>query len=193
MKVKKVSSDRAPGVKHNPVHRRGYRCLCCAVCCREMIVPVNVADVRRLAVASGLPPGKIVGFYGSRSIEYDDASPLWIQTRRGPKVMALKRIGNKCRFLSADGRCRVYRQRPSTCGTFPYEIRFQGPTGRPRVERTDWTACPAEPKTVTDRDHVFKARRRELKDDKAFLRLIRSWERSGTGHVADLLAFLFAD
>ncbi len=171
--------------------RRGYVCGCCAVCCREMIVPVNDADVRRLAKSSGLTPARIVGFYGSRHVEFDDESPLWVYTRYGARIMALKRIGNKCRFLNSAGRCRLYANRPSTCRTFPYEIRFNGSPQRPVIERTDWMPCPAQPGLVMDWDKVLWARLREKREDDRFYRRLRVWEETGTGRTTDLLDFLF--
>lgn len=158
-----------------------------------MIVPVNDADVRRLAKASGLLPAQIVGFYGSRHVAFDDESPLWIRTRYGMRIMALKRIGRKCRFLSAGGKCRFYPDRPSTCRTFPYEIRFRGTSQRPRVERTDWDECQARRGWVTDWDKVVWARRREIREDQRFYRRLRAWETTGTGKTSDLLDYLFAE
>ncbi len=156
-----------------------------------MIVPVNDADVRRLAKASGVMPARIVGFYGSRHVAFDEESPLWVYTRYGARIMALKRIAGKCRFLSRQGRCRVYAGRPSTCRTFPYEIRFNGASQRPRVERTDWTACQAQAGWVADWDRVLWARHREKREDQRFYRRLRVWEETGTGRTPDLLDFLF--
>ena len=171
--------------------RRGYICGTCAGCCREMIVPVNDADVRRLAKASGLPPSKIVGFYGSRHVAFDEDSPLWVYTRHGARIMGLRRIGNRCRFLNSAGRCRFYANRPSTCRTFPYEIRFRGPANQPVVERSDWTPCPAKAGRVSDWDDVLRARRREIREDIRFYRRLRAWEDAGGGRTPDLLHSLF--
>ncbi len=177
--------------KRGPGWKRGYQCACCAGCCREMVVPVNDADVKRLASVSGLKPAGIIGFFSSRHVEYDAGSPLWVRTRYGPRIMALKRVAKGCRFLTPDGRCRFYDQRPSTCRTFPYEIRFVGKSQRADVSRTDWETCQAASAAVADREDVFLARRRELAEDRQYRCRLRAWEASGTGRTADLMTYLF--
>ncbi len=171
--------------------RRAPVCRLCSACCREMIVPVNDADVRRLAAVCGLAPERIVGFYGSRHVEYDEKSRLWIRTRYGMRIMALRRSCKKCRFLSGNGLCRVYARRPSTCRTFPHEIHFRGKKQKPMVECSDWKPCRARPGTVTNWPEVLRARRREIREDAAYGRLLRLWESSGTGNIKGLLDFLF--
>lgn len=170
--------------------RRGLVCCCCALCCREMIVPVNDGDLRRLVAISGLSADRMVGFYGPRHVEYDGRSGLWFRTRYGMRVMALKRVGGKCRFLSSDNRCRVYSARPSTCRTFPYEIAYRGPLQRPVMTKTTWPLCRARPAVVAYPDDVLRAHRREMREDRRYQRRLRIWETTGNGRTADLLVFL---
>lgn len=178
-------------IKRGKPRKSGYQCECCASCCREMVVPVNDADVKRLMEISGLQPTGIVGFFSSRHVDYDADSPLWVRTRSGPRIMALKRTGKGCRFLTHDGRCRFYEHRPSTCRTFPYEIRFIGKSKREDVSRTDWELCQSIPVMVTDRDKVSVDRRQELRDDRQYRCRLRAWEAAGAGRTSDLLAYLF--
>lgn len=170
--------------------RPGILCRCCAACCREMIVPINDGDLRRLKAASGLAAGGIAGFYGRRHVDYDPDGPLWFRTRRGPRVMALKRVKGHCRFLDSAGRCRVYASRPSTCRTFPCEIAYHGPLRRPVITKTSWEPCSALRAPVADRAEVLDAHRREMREDARFVRRLRIWEARGGGSAAELLRFL---
>jgi Fe-S-cluster containining protein len=72
----------------------------CSVCCHDTAMPLSPSDVLRLAARSGQHPNAF-----SRE---SDGIRILINTEAGA-----------CTFLSPDGLCTVYADRPIGCRTYP--------------------------------------------------------------------------
>jgi len=93
-----------------------YNCdRCPSYCCSYPRIPVEEADVRRLALHLGVP--------------YETAARKFTRKGEEPGEVILRHkpdpiYGTACRFLDRQTRrCTVYEARPSICRTFPGCVR----------------------------------------------------------------------
>lgn len=98
-------------------------CKRCGSCCIEPIIPVNDDEVRRLMKATGLPARKVTRFFSFDEVEWPWESEDWVELGPGRRLMALRKINDRCMFLTKDG-CSVYNVRPRVCRIFPVDFFF---------------------------------------------------------------------
>lgn len=77
-------------------------CCACGNCCRQILPPLDDADVTRLAAGLGATPDEVVTQYLTR----DEDGDLTFNQRPCPFL-----VGN---------RCHVYEHRPDTCRSYPH-------------------------------------------------------------------------
>lgn len=177
-----------------PLERLARLCAGCGHCCRELVVPVTDADVRRLARATGRAPGSFVRLYGTVHCEFDEDDPTIADLAAGRRFLGLRKAEGRCVFLDRDNRCTVYPHRPRTCRTFPFDVRFDDRGNVRRVSRIPCGECGYQ---VGDARHFAglpDEARREAAEDAAYRRRIARWNARGTrGTKAEFLEFLGLD
>lgn len=165
-------------------------CVKASVCCRETIVPITDADVRRIMKATGLPAEKIVRLYSSADLDYDGCQS-WIRFPYGKRVMGLKKRGNDCKFLDQHGLCTVYEHRPITCRTYPYMVHFHDNGRLKSLDLNTDVDCCGRLGQGWPRTKLLADARREDDEDDVYLGKLRRFEKRGAkGGKRGLLKFL---
>jgi len=101
-----------------------FNCTGCGNCCRDTVVCLTDADVRRVADGTGERAQSFVQFYGEDEIELSARSPFWVTFDKKKAVMGLRWTGGHCLFLDETNRCTIYEHRPVTCRQHPFDIRL---------------------------------------------------------------------
>ena len=84
---------------------------CFNACCRDLNQFLTPYDILRLKNHLGLPSGEFLGRYTSQHIGPETGLPIvTLKPEAGEELL--------CPFVSPDG-CRVYKDRPSSCRTYP--------------------------------------------------------------------------
>lgn len=88
-----------------------FQCKNCNQCCQgEGYALVDREDIKRIALSLGLDEAEAAS-------RFTDPDP---EGRRGCRVLKSTGQENSCCFLDSSGhRCRIYKDRPSVCRTFP--------------------------------------------------------------------------
>ena len=101
-----------------------FRCTGCGNCCKEPLLPLTAADVKRISERTGDAPTDIVRFIDRNAIDMDDEPESFAMLRQGRRVMILRHQGGGCRYLGKDERCTIYGARPLGCRIFPFDPTF---------------------------------------------------------------------
>jgi len=120
-----------------------FRCTGCGKCCRETVVLVTDADVRRLVDGVGIEPASVVRFFKPDELVMHKRHPFWIRFASGPAVMGLRWENGHCRFLGANNLCTVYESRPVTCREYPFNVE-RSEAGKTTVSIDHVVDCPNE-------------------------------------------------
>lgn len=98
---------------------------CFGRCCREYVVPLNGADIWRIARTQHLAPMRFVWCDAEES-----PTPSGVLLRPGEPTYTLALQHHQprnheriCMFLNPDGRCSIYAARPLVCQTYPMYLR----------------------------------------------------------------------
>jgi Fe-S-cluster containining protein len=147
-------------------------------CCTSFGVCVTPADIRRIALETGLEPISFIAAIPEPPDRERDEPSVIIDGK--PSLLILKWSGHRrCIFYGHDG-CAVYAHRPLLCRTYPF--RSSCGSLKDVVSR----ACPA-PWNPTDKStylHALKSYGKELLRYKRFAAV---WNRHG-GTLAEFLA-----
>lgn len=101
-----------------------FNCTGCGNCCRDTVVCLTDADVRRIVDNTGRKAETFVQFYDEDEVALGSRSPFWVTFERKRAVMGLRWTRGHCMFLDADNRCTMYEHRPVTCRQHPFDIKL---------------------------------------------------------------------
>ncbi len=157
----------------------GFRCTQCGNCCRDLVVPITGADLRRLVRATGHAPADLVDFLTPEQVDMTGEPQSFSLLDVGRRVMALRRHRHhhdddtlSCQFLDANEGCSVYDARPRACRVFPFDASFGRRGGVRRLRLLPGTDCQHELNgRVSPRSlhHEHTALSRELSEYSQFL------------------------
>ena len=122
----------------------GFRCTGCGNCCRDPLLPLTDADLRRITDHTGLMPMEIVKWVSQREIDLPSSDDNFVHLRPGRRVMVLRHYYGRCRFLDARNHCTIYAHRPQGCRIFPFDPSFSKTGKLIRLRLIDATDCPYE-------------------------------------------------
>jgi Fe-S-cluster containining protein len=181
----------------------GFRCTSCGNCCKDPLLPLTDADVKRIAAHTGDEPSEFVKWVDRHGIEMDDEPEGFVSLRQGKRVMVLKHERGGCRYLGDDNRCTIYSARPLGCRIFPFDPTFNKKDGKLRhlvlIQATD---CKYELDGKNDVKEMKKLHERYEAATEAFQDKIADWNKQQTarkrkGKAADtakkFLEFLDAE
>lgn len=98
-------------------------CAQCGTCCSDPIATVTHHDLHRLVKHTGKPARNLVKMYTcSDFIDEDEIEEDLIYLSYGKRIMGLRKLNERCIFLSKDRQCTVYEARPILCRTYPLEL-----------------------------------------------------------------------
>lgn len=121
-----------------------FRCTGCGNCCKEPLLPLTDADVRRIMERTGDRPADIVRWVDRGGIDMDDEPEAFVRLRQGKRVMVLRQTNGRCRYLGADDRCGIYSSRPLGCRIYPFDPDFTRKGKVRRLTLVRATECPYE-------------------------------------------------
>jgi len=176
-----------------------FRCTGCGNCCKEPLLPLTDADVRRIARRTGDPPSEIVRFVDKNAIAMDDEPEAFVTLRQGKRVMILRHERGGCRYLGDDDRCQIYTARPLGCRIFPFDPRWAKDGTLRRLKLIQAAECLYESDGVNDVDQMrtlhqaYEAATRDYQDKIATwngLQTRRRREQKNAQTAREFLSFL---
>ena len=158
----------------------GFRCTGCGNCCRDLRVPLTVADLRRLVAASLLPAAQLVDWLPTHAVDLtgEPGSLVVLDATRALSVMTLAQRERACIFLGADQRCSVYTARPGNCRVFPFAASFGRRGGVRRLRLLQGTDCAHERDGHNDPHALREADALRWTEHRHTLEQIRLWNRA---------------
>lgn len=157
-------------------------CRQCTSCCRDIMVELTDADIRRLTKHTGIPADKIVKLYSKSDIDSEEESD-WIRLAYGKRAFGLmKRRNGECIFLNNDKSCAVYKARPMTCRVFPACLVFDDDNEVVKVELSDvikdrTVPCKRSRGNGQSYDSFMAAATRLKNEQKIYEKKIEKWNR----------------
>ncbi len=121
-----------------------FRCTGCGNCCRDPLLPLTDADLRRIVDNSRIAPADVIKWVSCRQIDLTSDSENFVSLHAGRRVMVLRHQRGGCRFLGSDNRCTIYSFRPLGCRIFPFDPDFNRNGKLVRLRMIDATDCPYE-------------------------------------------------
>ena len=155
-----------------------FRCTGCGNCCRETLVMVTDADVRRLAEGTGRAAEEFVDFVREDDISIAKRSPWWVRLRHGRYALALRWSRNACVFLGSDNRCTVYEHRPVACREHPLRIEHSESGALRHLSMSRVVPCPHEWDGDLKQRHLVAQSRRTARESEAYVDRLRAWNRN---------------
>jgi Fe-S-cluster containining protein len=170
-----------------------FRCTGCGNCCRDTIVCLTDADVRRISEATGRSPRAFVRFYNHDEIAMSDNDPSWVRLGKERRVMALKTTHHHCVFLeNATNRCTIYEHRPVTCRDHPFNLNFSTTGALERISLSRIVKCPHEWDGKIQRRELRRINDWNERQQEAYVEKIKAWNQLKTGRKTgtEFLRFL---
>ncbi|MFZ5894404.1 MAG: YkgJ family cysteine cluster protein [Myxococcota bacterium] len=176
-----VLAPRREAREHPPVAQAHkyfkFRCTGCGNCCKEPLLPMTDADLRRISERTGDAPADIVRFIDRNAIDMDDEPESFLTLRQGKRVMILRHQSGGCRYLGDDNRCTIYGARPLGCRIFPFDPLYDKQGGLRRLKLIQATDCLYEMDGENDPDAVQKLHRRYEAQNTAYQAKVAEWNR----------------
>lgn len=154
-----------------------FRCTGCGNCCKEPLLPLTDADVRRISKHTGDDPGDIVRFVDRNAIDMDDEPESFAMLRQGRRVMILRHQEGGCRYLGEDERCSIYGARPLGCRIFPFDPTFDKKGKLRRLKLIQAADCKYELDGHNDPDAIQKLHSRYEEATHAYQDRIAEWNK----------------
>ncbi|MFO7181095.1 MAG: YkgJ family cysteine cluster protein [Pseudomonadota bacterium] len=152
-----------------------FRCTGCGNCCKEPLLPLTDADVRRISERTGESPTEFVRFVGPDAIDLDDEPEAFVSLGVGRRVMVLRHQRGRCRYLDASDRCGIYGARPLGCRIFPFDPRFDTKGKLRRLKLIQAADCRYELDGDNDVDRLRTLHERYEAATSAYQEKIASW------------------
>jgi Fe-S-cluster containining protein len=170
-----------------------FRCTGCGNCCRDTIVCLTDADVRRISEGTGKSPLAFVRFYSHDDIAMSDNDPSWVRLGKGRRVMALKKTHDHCVFLeNSTNRCTVYEHRPVTCRDHPFNLTYSDSGALEKISLSRIVKCPHEWDGKVQRSELRRINDWNEQQQETYVSKIKAWHKVKTGRKSakEFLRFL---
>lgn len=170
-----------------------FRCTGCGNCCRDTIVCITDADVRRIVDGTGKSPLEFVRFFTHDEISMSTQDPLWVHFKGEKAVMALRSIQDRCVLLdNQTNLCTIYEHRPVTCRDHPFNVTFSDSGAVEKISLSKIVKCPHASDGNVSRRELRKVQTWNERQEESYLKKVRQWNRSKTGQKTrpEFLRFL---
>lgn len=154
-----------------------FRCTCCGNCCREPIVLITDADIRRIQELTGQASSEIAAFYPPSEIEWGLENPGWIKLADGLHIMGLIRKKDGCQYLGEDDLCMIYENRPVTCRRYPFDVELVEDDGLSLLGVNDSVECPYELDGHYEKKDIENLVAWEEEEEQPYFKLVEAWNR----------------
>jgi Fe-S-cluster containining protein len=155
-----------------------FRCTGCGNCCKDPLLPLTDADVRRIVERTGDPASEVVRFIDRNAIDMDDEPESFARLRQGRRVMVLRHQAGGCRYLGEDDRCTIYGARPLGCRIFPFDPSFDRKGKLKRLKLIQATDCLYELDGHNDVDSIQALHQRYEAATHAYQERVAEWNRA---------------
>ena len=156
-----------------------FRCTGCGNCCRDTVVCITDADVRRIVEGTGKSPLEFVRFFTHDEISMSTHDPLWVHFKGEKTVMALRSIHDRCVFLdNQTNLCTIYEHRPVTCRDHPFHVTFSDSGAVEKISLSKIVKCPHAWDGNVSRRELRKVQSWNERQEESYLRKVRAWNRS---------------
>jgi Fe-S-cluster containining protein len=156
-----------------------FRCTGCGNCCKDPLLPLTDADVKRISAHTGDSAAELVRWVDRFGIDMDDEPEGFVLLRQGKRVMVLAHEHGACRYLGKDDRCTIYKARPLGCRIFPFDPTFGKKDGKLRhLKLIQATDCKYESDGENDVDELRTLHENYESATHAFHERIASWNKA---------------
>jgi Fe-S-cluster containining protein len=160
-----------------------FRCTGCGNCCKDPLLPLTDADVRRIQARTGDAAADIVRWVDRQGIDMDDEPEAFAMLRQGKRVMVLRHENGGCRYLGDDNRCTIYSSRPLGCRIYPFDPEFTSQGKLKRLTIIKATPCPHEMDGHTDPEDLRKLDERYQTAHSDYNDKVAEWNREQAKRV----------
>jgi Fe-S-cluster containining protein len=154
-----------------------FRCTGCGNCCKEPLLPLTDADMRRISRKTGDDAASMVRWVERAGIDMDDEPEAFVMLRQGKRVMVLKHERGGCRYLGDDDRCTIYASRPLGCRIFPFDPTFGKDGKLRRLKLIDAAECHYELDGKNDVDSMRELHALHEAETHAYQDRVAAWNR----------------
>ncbi|HEY2409724.1 MAG TPA: YkgJ family cysteine cluster protein [Polyangiaceae bacterium] len=154
-----------------------FRCTGCGNCCKEPLLPLTDADMRRILRRTGEDVTELVHWVARDGIDMDDEPEAFVMLRQGKRVMVLKHERGGCRYLGEDDRCTIYTSRPLGCRIFPFDPTFARDGKLRRLKLIDAADCRYELDGDNDLRAMHDLHARHELETHAYQDRVAEWNR----------------
>ncbi|HEU4340067.1 MAG TPA: YkgJ family cysteine cluster protein [Candidatus Binatia bacterium] len=159
-----------------------FRCTGCGNCCRNTLVCVTDADVRRIAERTGKSPLAVVRFYSHDEVSMSESDPLWVKFTHRKRVMGLRSLGDHCIFLdNHTNRCTIYDSRPVTCRDHPFNVTLSDTGAVEKISLSRIVPCPHAWDGKISRKSLRATQAWNERQEESYLEKVREWNRMNSG------------
>lgn len=165
-------------------------CLRCGKCCTQFAVCITHRDIKRISIASGLPPISFVDLVPEPPEREREEPALLIDGKR--QLLVLKRKpGEVCTFYSPEQGCVIHKSRPMLCRCYPFIYQKTGALGSvTTMKELKSRECPE--KWFPENEGLAGYRRdfrKYMKDVEKYQKIAEEWNKKGGGTLAEFLEF----
>ncbi len=154
-----------------------FRCTGCGNCCKDPLLPLTDADLRRILRHTGERAMDVVRFVSRHQIDLDDEPESFADLRQGRRVMVLAHGRRGCRYLGTDDRCGIYNHRPVGCRVFPFDPLFYRDGRLRRLRLIPATDCEYELDGTNDVAVLRSLTERHDTSTEAYQAKLAEWNR----------------
>jgi Fe-S-cluster containining protein len=159
-----------------------FRCTGCGNCCKDPLLPVTDADLRRIVLKTREEPRRIVAWADRHDLALSD-DDYFVRLAAGKRVMVLKHRAGACRFLDKDERCGIYAERPLGCRIFPFDPRFDRRGKLRRLTLIAATDCRYTLDGNNDAGALRRLHERHEHATERYLERVAVWNRTQAARV----------
>ncbi len=153
-----------------------FRCTSCGNCCKDPLLPLTDADIKRITRHTGEATHELVRWVDRNGIDMDEEPEAFVLLRQGKRVMVLRHERGGCRYLGEDDRCTIYGARPLGCRIFPFDPSFDPETRKlKRLKLIQATDCKYELDGDNDQDKIRLLHGKHLAATDAYQAKVASW------------------
>jgi Fe-S-cluster containining protein len=155
-----------------------FRCTGCGNCCRNTIVCLTDADIRRIIEGTGKSPLEFVRFYNHDHIAMSEDDPLWVKLGKKKLVMGLRSTHDRCVFLeNTTNRCTIYEHRPVTCRDHPFNVTLSDSGAVEKISLSRIVKCPHDWDGNIHRSELRRINNWNEQQQKAYVEKIKAWNK----------------
>jgi Fe-S-cluster containining protein len=159
-----------------------FRCTGCGNCCRDTVVCVTDADVRRIIEGTGRSPMEFVRFYTHDEVSMSTSDPLWVNFADRKAVMGLRSIHDRCWFLDHQTNlCTIYEHRPVTCRDHPFNVTVSDRGEIEKISLSRIVKCPHAWDGRITRRSLRAIQTWNERQEEAYVEKVKIWNKKKGG------------